>query len=261
MPRMSVVAVALLTCAGLSACGTGGPEVSVAGSAGASPARVSGPITVLAAASLAGSFASLGEQFERLHPGTSVTFSFAGSSALAAQISDGAPADVYASASAATMHQVVAAGDASEPTAFATNAMQLAVPPANPGAVDSLADLADVTVALCQPQVPCGATAARVLDQARVTVTPVTLEPDVKSVLSKVILGEVDAGIVYVTDVRAAGDDVRGVEIPSDVNATTEYRIATLTASPNPVASAAFADYVLSPAGRSVLTAAGFGPP
>ena len=192
-----------------------------------------------------------------------MTFSFAGSSALATQITSGAPADVFASASAKNMETVVAAGAASDPQMFAANVMEIAVPPANPGkvtGVDSLAS-ADVKTALCQPQVPCGATAAKVFANAKVTVKPVTLEPDVKSVLSKVQLGEVDAGMVYVTDVLAAGDKVKGVEIPADVNASTSYPIATLTKSANAAAAAAFVDYVLSPDGAAVLAAAGFQQP
>jgi molybdate transport system substrate-binding protein len=118
-----------------------------------------------------------------------------------------------------------------------------------------------VKTALCQPQVPCGSTAEKVFTNAKVTVKPVTLEPDVKSVLSKVQLGEVDAGVVYVTDVLAAGDKVKGVEIPDDVNASTSYPIAALTRSANPATAAAFVQYVLSPAGANVLTAAGFHQP
>jgi molybdate transport system substrate-binding protein len=115
--------------------------------------------------------------------------------------------------------------------------------------------------ALCQPQAPCGSTAAELFSHAKLTVTPVTLEPDVKAVLSKVKLGEVDAGVVYVTDVLAAGDEVTGVEIPADVNASTSYPIAALTSSARPDVAAAFVDFVLSPAGTSVLSAAGFAQP
>jgi molybdate transport system substrate-binding protein len=141
--------------------------------------------------------------------------------------------------------------------------MEIAVPPSNPGKVTGVASLADpaVKTALCQPQVPCGSTAEKVFTNAGVTVAPVTLEPDVRSVLSKVTLGEVDAGVVYVTDVLAAGDEVVGVEIPAEVNASTSYPVATLTRSANPGTAAAFVDHVLSPEGASVLSAAGFGRP
>jgi molybdate transport system substrate-binding protein len=141
--------------------------------------------------------------------------------------------------------------------------MEIAVPPANPGKVIGVSSLASpsVTSALCQPQVPCGTTAAKVFTNATITVKPVTLEPDVKAVLSKVQLGEVDAGVVYVTDVLAAGDKVRGVQIPANVNASTSYPIAALTRSANAATASAFADYVLSPDGASVLAAAGFQKP
>ena len=192
-----------------------------------------------------------------------VTFSFAASSALAEQINSGAPADVFASASTKNMQQVVDKGGASNPTNFVKNVMEIATPPSNPANVTSVQDLAksSVKVALCQPQVPCGATAQKVFTNAGITVKPVTLEPDVKSVLGKVTLGEVDAGVVYVTDVMAAGSKVKGVEIPDDVNASTTYPIAALTKAPNPSAAAAFVAYVLSPDGQTVLKSAGFESP
>ena len=141
--------------------------------------------------------------------------------------------------------------------------MEIAVPPANPAGVAALADLAraSVKVALCQPQVPCGATAQAVFTNAKITVKPVTLEPDVKSVLSKVELGEVDAGVVYVTDVLAAATKVMGVPIPGDVNASTSYPIAALSKSSDSTLAQAFVSYVLSPDGQAVLAAAGFQKP
>ena len=234
-----------------------------AGSAPISSAAASGSITVFAAASLTGTFTDLGKQFEAANPGVTVTFSFAASSALATQINSGAPADVFASASTKNMDQVVAAGGASDPQNFAKNVMEIAVPPTNPGKVTGVDSLANTSVktAVCQPQVPCGVVAAQVFKNAGVTVKPVTLEPDVKSVLSKVQLGEVDAGMVYVTDVQAAGDKVKGVEIPDDVNASTNYPIAPLTKSANSATAKAFVEYVLSPAGEKVLAAAGFQAP
>ena len=229
---------ALLIAIGLAACGSDnsgtssapGPSASESGSP-----SLSGDITVFAAASLTESFTELGKQFESANPGTKVTFSFAASSALAEQINSGAPADVFASASPKNMDQVVDAGGASDPKVFATNMMEIATPPSNPGNVASVNDLAksSVKTALCQPQVPCGSVAQQVFTNAKITVKPVTLEPDVKSVLTKVQLGEVDAGMVYVTDVKAAGDKVKGVEIPDDVNASTDYPIAALTKSGN----------------------------
>lgn len=251
---------------GLAGCGSDGAGSGASTSPPASSSAssdVTGEITVLAAASLTESFTTLGKQFEAAHPGVTVTLSFGASSALATQVTSGAPADVFASASTKTMDTVVEAKAATDPKTFAQNVMQIAVPPSNPGRVTGVDDLArpGVKTALCQAQVPCGSTAAKVFANAGLAVTPVTLEPDVKSVLSKVTLGEVDAGVVYVTDVKASGDKVKGVEIPDDVNASTTYPIATLTKAANPDAAKAFMDYVLSPAGSSVLTAAGFAAP
>ncbi len=224
----------------------------------------SGDITVFAAASLAEPFTAIGARFESEHPGTTVTFSFAGSSGLAAQIVNGAPADVFAPASTATMDQVMASGatSAGEPVTFARNTIAIAVPPGNPGAVTSLADLADAacTVALCQEQVPCGTAASQVLDEAGLNVSPVTLEPDVKAVLTKVRMGEVDAGLVYVSDLVAAGADVTGIAIPEAVNAWTTYPIAVLTDGPEAATAAAFVAEVRSRHGQAVLEEAGFRP-
>jgi len=264
MRRLAVAVLTVATLVGLSGCGANASDVAAsAGRTPSAPSSLTGDITVLAAASLNESFTTIGRQFEEAHPGVTVTFSFAASSALATQIGDGAPADVFASASTTTMDDVVAAGAASDPVVFATNRMELAVPPTNPGKVTGLDDLTHpaTTTALCQPQVPCGATAAKVFANAGIAVTPVTLEPDVKSVLSKVQLGEVDAGVVYVTDVKAAGDKVKGVEIADDVNASTDYPIAPLLHSAHPDVAAAFVDWVLSPDGQSVLSAAGFRAP
>jgi molybdate transport system substrate-binding protein len=260
------LAVATLIAALLAACG--GPSIGNSAGSAASPpgsagSAVTGQITVFAAASLKVAFTTLGKQFEAAHPGTDVVFSFGASSTLAQQIDQGAPADVFASASTKNMDQVVSGGAAASPSSFAENVMEIAVPPANPAHVATVADLArkDVKVALCQAAVPCGATALEVFHSAGVTVTPVTQEADVKATLSKVELGEVDAGVVYVTDVRAAGSKVEGVEIPAAINASTTYPIAALTASNNAVTAQAFVDYVLSADGRAVLTAAGFAQP
>jgi len=268
MRRPFIAMVAGVVGLALAGCGSSGSDAGssasgTASAASSAAASLSGDITVLAAASLTESFTTLGQQFEAAHPGVKVTLSFAASSALATQITSGAPADVFASASTKTMDAVVAAGAAAGPKTFATNVMEIAVPPANPGKVTGVNDLASTAIktALCQPQVPCGSTAEKVFTNAKVTVKPVTLEPDVKSVLSKVQLGEVDAGVVYVTDVLAAGDKVKGVEIPADVNASTSYPIAALTKSANPETAAAFVQYVLSPAGASVLSATGFQQP
>ena len=218
---------------------------------------------MFAAASLTQTFTTLGHQFEAAHPGTTVKFSFGASSALAQQIIAGAPADVFASASPKNMTQVTTAGDATDPKTFAKNVAEIAVAPDHASEVTSIADLgkAGVTVALCQPQVPCGALAQQVLANAHVTVKPVTQGLDVKSTLAYVTSGEVDAAIVYVTDVKAAGSTVKGVEVPPADNASTAYLIAPVTASGNRALAAAFEDYVLSPAGQGALSQAGFQPP
>ncbi|MDQ2751089.1 MAG: molybdate ABC transporter substrate-binding protein [Actinomycetota bacterium] len=224
---------------------------------------LSGSITVYAAASLTGTFRTLGSQFEKAHPGTTVRFNFGPSSALATQINEAAPADVFASAAVKNMDSVVTAGSAGRPSTFARNTMEIAAAPGNPAHITSVADLAksSVKVALCDPAVPCGAVAAKVFDNAGVTVKPVTSAVDVKSTLATIASGEVDAGLVYVTDVKAAGSKVVGVPIPDAINAVTEYPIATLTHAKNPTLAAAFVSYVRSTAGLAVLTAAGFGRP
>ena len=248
--------------AGLLACALAG--CSSSGSAATAPeSALTGKITVFAAASLTGTFTTLAQQFEASHPGTTVTLSFAGSPDLAAQITGGAPADVFASASPKNMEVVVTAGDAASSRIFATNTMEIATPPSNPAGVGGVADLAksSVKVALCQPQVPCGVAARKVFANAGVSVTPVTQETDVKAVLAKVELNEVDAGVVYVTDVKAAGAKVRPVVIPASQNASTSYPIAVLSHSADAALAQTFVAYVLSPAGQSVLAAAGFGAP
>lgn len=240
----------------LTACGGGSSGGSSAGSG-----DLKGTITVFAAASLTGSFTQLGKQFQSAHPGTTVKFSFGPSSGLATQITGGAPADVFASASPKNMTQLGKAANAS--TVFAKNTMEIAVPPDNPAKIDSLDDLArkGVKVVLCAEAVPCGSTARQVFGNAKITVKPVSDEVDVKSTLNKVTLDEADAGVVYVTDVKAAGDKVKGIEIPADVNASTDYPIATLSASKNASLAKAFVDFVNSPDGQTALTAAGFEKP
>lgn len=257
--RRSLAALVLAVTGTLAACGGSAAPASSASSG----ERPTGRITVLAAASLTDAMQTIGTDFERANPGTDLTFSFGSSSALATQIQQGAPADVFASASQRNMDAVVKAGVAASQTPFARNVMQVAVPPSNPARVSRLADLAKpgVKVALCQAEVPCGATAAKVFTNAGLTVTPVTEEADVKATLAKVTLGEVDAAVVYVTDVLTAGDKVTGIDLPDDVNASTTYPIATLGDSRNPALAKALVDHVLSPAGRKVLTAAGFRTP
>lgn len=254
--RPPVLLAALLVVLGvLAGCGSSG-----AGGKGEAEQQT---LRVFAAASLTESFTALGKQFESEHDGVQVVFNFGPSSGLAQQIQSGAPADVFASASPTNMDTLVQSKAADEPRDFAVNTMEIAVPPANPGKVRSLADLAraGVKVAVCQPQVPCGVVAAKVFEQAGLKVKPVTEEVDVKSVLTKVGLGEVDAGVVYVSDVKAAGDKVTGVAIPADQNASTTYPIATLSNSRNSSLAKQFVDLVLSKAGTAELAKAGFGAP
>jgi molybdate transport system substrate-binding protein len=257
--RRITVMAAVLAAVAAAGCSSSGSGSSSGGSASPS----GGTITVFAAASLTESFTQIGKQFEAAHPGDTVKFSFGPSSGLAEQITSGAPADVFASAAPANMDQVVSAGDASGPQNFAKNIMEVATPPDNPGNVESVKDLADdsVKVALCQPQVPCGVVAAEVFKNAGITVKPVTLQPDVKSVLTQVETGNVDAGMVYVTDVQAAGSKVKGVTIPDSDNASTLYPIATISSSKHKSDAQAFMNYVLSSAGQQVLAAAGFEKP
>jgi molybdate transport system substrate-binding protein len=255
----------------LAACGSNSGGSNSGGStAAASPGAttsstpaLSGTVTVFAAASLTGTFTQLGKQFEAAHPGVRVRFSFGASSTLAQQINAGAPADVFASASTRNMTQVTDQHNAATPTTFARNEAEIAVPPANPKKITNIDDLAKpgVKVALCQAQVPCGVVAQAAFTKAGITVTAVTLGADVKSVLTTVELGEVDAGVVYKTDVQAAGSKVTGIPIPENENASTAYPIATLTATKNPAAARAFVAYVRSPAGAAVLTKAGFAKP
>lgn len=240
----------------LTGCGSPAPATSTSG--------VAGEITVFAAASLTESFKKLGAEFEAANPGSKVTFNFAGSSALAQQINQGAPADVFASAAPANMKQVTDTGAiTATPTTFAKNTLQIAVPKGNPGKITGLADFAkaDLKIALCAEQVPCGAASKKVFEAAKVTAAPDTLEQDVKAVLAKVSLGEVDAALVYRTDVKSAGDKVEGKDFAEAGKAVNDYLIAPLAKAPNAAAAKAFVDYVLSEKGKKVLSEAGFTAP
>ena len=263
--RRSAAVLAVFTAVSVAACssGSGGGGATSTPPSPSTSTAVSGSITVFAASSLKGAFTDIGTAFQAAYPGTTVTFNFGPSSGLATQITQGAPADVFASASKKTMETVTSAGDATNTEVFATNTMEIATPPSGGTVVASLADLAKpgVKVAVCQKDVPCGVAAATLFDQNKLTVTPSTQEVDVKAVLSKVELGEVDAGIVYVTDVKAAGDKVKGIEIAADKNVETRYPIAPITQSKNAATAQAFVDFVLSRAGQTILTSAGFAQP
>jgi len=221
-------------------------------------------LTVYAASSLKGAFTELGTQFEAANEGVTVQFNFAGSSDLVAQIQQGAPADVVATADATTMDKLVQDGQLrSEPENFATNTLEIAVPPGNPAGVATLADLAGkgVNLVVCAPQVPCGAAAAEVAALAGLSFHPVSEEQNVADVLGKVITGEADAGLVYVTDVRAAGDQVEGVTFPEASRAVNTYPIAQVGGTREPGLAQAFIALVLSQQGQRVLQEAGFAQP
>jgi molybdate transport system substrate-binding protein len=244
-------AVVMLT-AGCSG-GSGSGESSASG----------GDLTVFAAASLQKTFTQLGDRFEQANPDTTVRFNFGGSSDLVAQLQQGAPADVLASADTATMDKAVADDlIAGEPEDFATNSLAIAVPAGNPGRVDSFAALSDpgLRVVVCAPQVPCGAATGQVEENTGVTLDPVSEESSVTDVLGKVMSGQADAGVVYVTDIAAAGDTVEGVAIAESDNAVNTYPIAVLADSANAALAARFEAYVMGP-GQEVLAESGFGAP
>lgn len=260
---LAVVAVTLAGCGGAAGQARTSPSAT-ATTTTTSDGGVTGTVTVFAAASLTESFTKIGKDFEAANPGAKVTFDFAGSSALATQINQGAPADVFAAAAPANMKTVTDAGNATgAPTTFVRNQLVIAVPKGNPKGVRGLSDLAagGVKVALCAEQVPCGAAARKALDAAGVKVKPVTLEQDVKGALSKVKLGEVDAALVYRTDVRAASGAVDAVEFPQSAAAINDYPIVVLRGAPDPAGARAFVAFVLSDQGRRTLADAGFQAP
>ncbi|MGY1711716.1 molybdate ABC transporter substrate-binding protein [Geodermatophilus sp. SYSU D00758] len=265
--RGTLTGAALLALAG---CGGGSADGAGTAASGA-PAdeQLGGTLTVFAAASLTDVFTELGEQLEQENPGLSVQFSFVGSSALATQITQGAPADVFASANPPQMAVVTDAGlAAGDPEVFTTNVLEIAVPAGNPAGVTGLADFAreDLALALCAPEVPCGAASEQVLAAAGVTAAPDTLEEDVRAALTKLELGEVDAALVYASDVAAAGDAaeggaVEGIAFPEAEDAVNDYPVAVLADAPNPDAAAAFVELVTSDTGQRALADAGFRAP
>ncbi|MFE0524089.1 molybdate ABC transporter substrate-binding protein [Streptomyces sp. NPDC058954] len=245
----------------LTACSSSDSNDTKSASSPSSSAKLSGTVTVFAAASLQESFTTLGKEFEKEHPGTKVTFNFGGSDTLAASITGGAPADVFAAASPKTMAIVTAEKDAvGTPATFVRNQLEIATLPGNPDKVASLKDLTrpGLKVVLCDRTVPCGAAAQKALDASKLKLTPVSYEQDVKSALTKVELKEADAAVVYKTDVRAAGDKVEGVEFPESADAINDYPIALLKNAPNAAAAQAFIQLVKSAEGQKVLSGAGF---
>jgi molybdate transport system substrate-binding protein len=246
MSRAAVLAVVSLL---VAACGASEADDSSQGTT---------DVVVFAAASLTESFEAMAEELEREHPDLEFTFSFGGSSSLAPQILSGAPAEVFAAASPETMQQVVDGGAVvGEPELFARNRLQIAIPPDNPAGVATLKDLTDpaLTVAMCAPEVPCGAAAERAFEVAGVEPKPDTLEEDVKAVLAKVELGEVDAGLVYRTDVVAAGNNVTGIDFTEARQAVNDYQIVTLSDGDG---AEVFVDFVQSHRGHEILADAGF---
>jgi molybdate transport system substrate-binding protein len=233
--------------------------LAACGSDAASPEK--GDIVVFAASSLTEAFKEIGTAFHAANPNTNVTFNFAGSSDLVTQIGQGAPADVFASADDSNMKKLIDAGEASAtPVAVAKNTFEIIVEKGNPKGVAAVADLAKpgLIVVLCAPTVPCGKGAATILANAKVVVTPKSLEDKVKGVVTKVTAGEADAGIVYVTDVKAAGDKAAGVEIPANVNTVSKYPMVVTKAAKNAQGAQAFIAFVAGPQGQAILASHGF---
>ncbi|WP_030723997.1 molybdate ABC transporter substrate-binding protein [Streptomyces sp. NRRL S-237] len=248
----------------LVACGGGGGTGTSAAAAPTVSASSSVPaanLTVLAAASLTDVFKTIGAQYTKEHPGTKITFSFAGSQELAAQVRQGAPADALVTADTKTMDGLEA--ETGTPTVIATNELVIATAPGNPHKIDSLKDLSDpnLKVVLAAPEVPAGRYSQEILDKQNITVEPVSLEPNVRAVLSKVELGEADAGLVYKTDTTAAKGKADAVTIPPDQNAIASYPAATLKATKNPAAADAFVQWLSSPEAQQILQEAGFQQP
>ena len=251
---VSTGAVLVLTTAALAACGSddeGGGEDDGGTT-----------LTVYAASSLTATFEEIGEEFEAAHAGVEVAFNFAGSSDLVAQIQEGAPADVFASADEANMEKLTAEDlQGTDPQTFASNTLEIAVPEGNPAGIATFDDLAgdDVNLVVCAPEVPCGAAAQKVAESAGVTLSPVSEEQSVTDVLAKVASGEADAGLVYVTDVIAS-DEVQGIEFPEASAAVNVYPIATVAASANADLAEEFVELVVGETGQGILADAGFAP-
>ncbi|MCH6472024.1 molybdate ABC transporter substrate-binding protein [Sinomonas terrae] len=249
-----VLALALTACGG----------TTTAGGSASSSASSGGTLTVFAAASLTATFTELGHDFEAAHPGSKVNFNFGGSSDLVSQLQNGAPADVFASADQTNMTKATNAGlAAGTPQVFATNVLEIAVPPSNPAGIHTFQDLtkAGVRLVVCAQQVPCGSAAQKAAKAAGLTLKPVSEEQSVTDVLGKVISGDADAGLVYVTDVKGAGSKVSGVAFPESSAAVNSYPIVALKDSKNAALAQEFVDFVRGAQGQKVLGDAGFGAP
>lgn len=259
MATVFVLALSLSSCAGLPDAGSPSSVPSAT-----SASSLSGTLTVFAAASLKSTFTDLAAQFEKANPKVKVSLSFDGSSTLVTQISQGAPADVFASADTNNMDKLAAAKlVAGTPVNFATNQLAIAVPPSNPANITTFADVAKpgVKLVVCAPQVPCGAAAKSDAATAGLTLKPVSEELNVTSVLAKVTSGEADAGLVYSTDVQSAGDKVKGISLGLSKATINEYPIAAVEGSKNQDLAAAFIKLVTGASGQATLKAAGFGAP
>jgi molybdate transport system substrate-binding protein len=261
VPRRSLPSVALVLVLAMASCGAskpkaGGPTTT------STAAAVSGSITVFAASSLTDAFNDMGKRFAAAHDGTKVTFSFAASSTLATQVNQGAPADVLATADEESM--ATAKGSTGSPVRFARNILQIIVAKGNPNSVTGLDDFrARVSYALCDAAVPCGNYSARALQRAGITPRPRSYEVNVKAVVGRVTSGEVDAGIVYRTDVVAAKASASGVDIgfADDPDLQNVYPIALTRRAKRRAVAQAWLDYVVSPAGQRVLASYAFLPP
>jgi len=267
LAALAVLAATALTTACAGPAGVGGSaSASAAASAASTTATSRAPetLTVFAASSLKKTFTELGAEFEAANPGVTVALNFAGSADLVTQITEGAPADVFASADTKNMARLTDAGLVTgTPTVFATNTLEIVVPPGNPAGVRAFADLAKpaTRVVVCAAQVPCGAATVTIEKATGVTLTPVSEENAVTDVLGKVSSGEADAGLVYVTDVAAAGTRVLGVPFAESGTAVNSYPIGLVAASAHPRLGTLFADFVSGAPGQKVLAAAGFGTP
>ncbi|WP_455354126.1 molybdate ABC transporter substrate-binding protein [Streptomyces sp. SYSU K217416] len=247
----------------LTACGSGNDDKKDAGAKTGESATGTpkAELTVLAAASLTDVFKTAGAAYEKSHPGTKITFSFAGSQELAAQVRQGAPADALVTADTKTMDALK--DDTGAPTIIAKNRLVIATGEGNPQKIDGLKDLADtkLKVVLAAPEVPVGRYSQKILDAQKITVKPVSQEPNVRAVLSKVELGEADAGLVYRTDAATVTDKVDAVEIPDAQNAIAEYPAATLKTSKNSAAAEAFVTWLSSPEAQKIFQDADFQQP
>ncbi len=258
MGRIAVATALLLA----TAIGCGSPND--ASSPSSTTAAGGAKLIVFAAASLKKSFTEIGEQFKTDNPGSDIEFSFAGSSDLVTQLTQGAPADVFASADTKNMDKAAKAdllgGD---PVNFASNTLTIVAAPGNPKKIASFKDLAkpDLSVVVCAAQVPCGSATEKVEKATGVTLNPVSEESQVTDVLNKVTSGQADAGLVYVTDARGAGDKVTAVAFPESAEAVNTYPISVLKQSKDPDLAGKFVDLVTGEAGQKVLNAAGFAKP